>query len=179
MSKRILLDIDGVIADFIMGAARLHRQEPASVRTWNFFEQWGLTVSDFWAPMGRKFWAELPLTPEAHEVVGRCEKAVGAANVCLPTSPCETDGCIDGKRDWVRRHFPQFKDRCLIGSAKQFCASASSLLVDDHDKNCDSFLAYGGLICLFPRPWNKNHSLMATAVIHLQSQLETFVYGGR
>lgn len=177
MTNRIMLDIDGVLADFIGGAARLHRQDPASVRTWNFFAQWGLTVSDFWAPLGYDFWANLPLYPEAHEVVERCEKAVGAAKVCLLTSPCETAGCLDGKRDWVRRHFPQFNQRCLIGSAKQFCASPTSLLVDDHDGNCKAFMLAGGSACLFPRLWNANHSSANWPVVVLQKSLETFCNG--
>lgn len=177
MTQRIFLDIDGVLADFIAGAACLHRQDPASVRTWDFFGQWGLTASDFWTPMGYDFWVNLPLTVEAREVVERCEKTVAPANVCLLTSPCETAGCLEGKRDWVRKHFPQFTRRCLIGAAKEFCASPESLLVDDHDKNCDAFTAAGGAACLFPRPWNANHSSANWPIVALQKALEEFRNG--
>ena len=154
MRKRIFLDLDGVLADFVAGAARLHGKDPASVTTWDFFERWSLTAADFWNPLGREFWANLPLTPEAHQIVALCEQAVGKENICLLTSPCDTDGCPEGKRDWVKKHLPDYRRRLLIGAAKEFCATPRSLLVDDHDANCKAFLLAGGVPCLFPRPWN-------------------------
>lgn len=177
MRKRILLDIDGVLADFVAGVAKLHGEDPGSVCTWNFFEQWGLTASDFWTPLGREFWASLPLTSESMRVLEMCEAAVGKQNVALLTSPCETDGCLEGKRDWVQKCFPDYRHRLLIGAAKEFCASPSSLLIDDHDKNCEAFIAAGGVACVFPRPWNRDAALSHDPVGAIKKIVEMFSHG--
>lgn len=174
MKKRILLDIDGVLADFVAGAAKFHDQDPASVTTWNFIEQWGLTAADFWNPLGREFWANLPLTPEANRVVALCEAAVGKENVALLTSPCDTDGCLEGKRDWVKMYFSDYRRRLLIGAAKEFCATPHSLLVDDHDANCKAFLLAGGVPCLFPRPWNAYASRADKPLDVVKTMMEMF-----
>ena len=174
--KRILIDIDGVLADFVSGAAKLHGKDPSSVTTWHFFEQWGMTAADFWNPLGRDFWASLPLTVEAHWIMLVCETAVTRENICLLTSPCDTDGCLEGKRDWVRKHFPEYKRRLLIGAAKEFCASPQTMLVDDHDKNCDTFMLAGGWSCLFPRPWNRCAAFADFPVDQLKARLTEFMY---
>lgn len=174
MTRRVLLDVDGVLANFTAGAAALHGKDAESVTSWNFIESWGLTDSDFWTPMGYDFWANLPVYEDAEKVVDLCERAVGAEHVCLLTSPCNTLGCDDGKRAWVRKHFPQFKRRLQIGAAKEFSASPFSMLVDDHDNNVDAFKRAGGWTCLYPRPWNRNRHLVIPPLALLRSHLEVF-----
>src|SRR5574337_562196 len=154
--KKILLDMDGVIADFIGGAARIHGKDASTVATWDFLEEWEIAPKDFWSPLGRDFWANLNPTDEAFGIVKMCECAVGPENVCLLSSPCLTDGCMEGKLDWIRRHFPQYSRRYLFGPKKEFCSSADRLLIDDSDANCASFRHAGGQAFLFPRPWNES-----------------------
>lgn len=174
MTNRIFLDIDGVLADFVGGAARLHRADASTVRTWNFYEQWGLTSADFWGAMDYDFWVNLPLTIEAHAIVDCCERAVGSGSICLLTARLENPGGMEGARDWVRRHFPQFGRRLLLGPAKEFCASPSSLLVDDSDNNCGAFVLAGGAACLLPRPWNQNRHLSSQPLDVLRQSLQAF-----
>lgn len=175
MNKRILLDMDGVIADFIGAAISLHKPKDSTVVNWDFFEQWGLTASDFWTPMGYDFWLNIPKTIEAIRIVQMCEVAVGPKNVCLLTAPCKTKGCRDGKADWIDRHFPRYNDRHLIGAAKNFCSSPNSLLIDDSDKNCEEFVGAGGQVCLYPQPWNKARDNTHIAVQVLAKSLSNFI----
>ena len=176
MKKRIMLDVDGILANFVAGAAAFHGKDPASFSSGDIVETWGFTASDFWNPLGYDFWANLPVYDTAEEVVDICQKAVGPENVCLLTSPCATRGCAEGKIEWVRKHFPQFKRRVLVGEAKEFCASPTSMLVDDHDNNIDAFHRAGGWVFLYPRPWNRNRGLILPPTELLTYHLEGFVY---
>ena len=49
----------------------------------------------------------------------------------------------------------------LIGPSKHLCANPETLLIDDSDKNVDSFRKCGGQAVLVPRPWNSLHGLNA------------------
>jgi hypothetical protein len=175
MNKRILLDLDGVIADFVAAAVELHKPSNPVVSSWNFFEEWGLTARDFWGPMGYNFWVNVPKTTDAVQIVQMCEEAVGSRNVCLLTAPCYTKGCRDGKRDWIRKHFPQYHRRHLIGAPKEFCASPNSLLVDDSDTNCETFANWGGHFCLYPNQANKARDNAHIAIEVLKKALIAFV----
>lgn len=164
----LFLDVDGVLADFNRGALDFHGKSdfPLTECRWNFPEQIGFAgrEADFWNPLGREFWATLPPTPECHSLLRRLEEVVGADAICLLTSPCATDGCVDGKLDWVRANLPRrYRKQILIGSGKEFCAGKRALLVDDHSDNCLKFFASGGQSILVPRPWNWHREVCTAA----------------
>ena len=56
-----VLDMDGPMADFV-GAANAVHGRPGYVTThWNWFEDWGMTEDEFWAPihaLGNDFYGE-------------------------------------------------------------------------------------------------------------------------
>lgn len=165
MIDRIVLDCDSVIADLLGGLCRhfgrdypvdLYKSAGRPFRTsYNLDEVWNITQNDIWANVGREFWANLAPLPWAFEMVKLLEDRFGAENICLLTRPVDEDGCIDGKRDWIRKHFPDYVWRCLTGGAKRFCASPRRLLIDDHEDNCKAFREDGGHTFLFPAPWNR------------------------
>jgi hypothetical protein len=72
---RVLLDMDGLIADFVSGISRAHSRpnpydDPANFGRYEMAEIWGMTDEDFWAPTHEEdFWAELEPTAEAAEIV--------------------------------------------------------------------------------------------------------------
>lgn len=175
MKNKILLDLDGVLSDFINAAASFHKKDPSLVTCYGIEECWNIPRNKFWGPLGYDFWANLPLTQEAHTIVKMCENSVGQDNIGIFTSPCHTKGCTDGKRDWVAKHFPQFKRRCFTGKEKPFLASPHFLLIDDTEKQVDSFIEEGGWAFLFPRLWNRNKHLAEVALIELQRKLNFFV----
>lgn len=158
MTKHILLDMDGVLVDFIGGAYGLHQRPMPDAVPWRIWEEMGLTEEEFWAPMGHDFWANLPWTPEGQLLVRQLELMVGAENICLLTSPCLTPGCAEGKLAWIGRHLPQYRRQYLLGPAKGFAAGPGKVLVDDHEKNVADFRSMGGGAVLVPRPWNSNAS---------------------
>ena len=165
MIDRVLLDMDGVLVDFLGGACKFHGvtydglpHNPYSQteqKPWEIEGVFGMSPHKLWNPLGRDFWANLDPLPYCHEVVELLSERFGEENICLLTSPIRTDGCIDGKMDWIRKHLPQFKRRFLVGPAKQFAASSSHVLVDDRPKNIEEFKAVGGNVFMFPAPWNR------------------------
>ncbi len=156
------LDLDGCLVDFVGGALRLHGKSlpPSEVR-WDFLSQIGFSGIDdpaFWERMGRPYWAGLDWTAEGRALLAGLEGLFGADRVALMTSPCMTDGCADGKLDWVAREMPAYRRRVFLGSAKHMAAGPGKLLVDDHDANAERFRAHGGAALLVPRPWNERRA---------------------
>lgn len=153
---KIALDLDGVVCSFIETARKFHQREdiPISDIRWGIEGQFGLSQKDFWDPLGRSFWANLPWTDEGPALLNGLEERFGPENIVILTSPVRTEGCVEGKMDWIRREMPAYARRFLVGPAKEFLASPSALLVDDHDTNCEKFRAAGGLAVMPPRPWN-------------------------
>lgn len=179
LKKRIFIDLDGVLADFIGGAAKFHGKDPSLVIRYGIEECWGLTREQLWSPLGYDFWVNLELTQEAHTIVSMCEETVGVSNVCILTSPCHTPGCTDGKRSWVEKHFPQYSKQLLIGSAKHFCASSHSLLIDDSDDKITAFKEAGGRVFLFPRRWNSSRNVPFNSLDLLKMLLNLWVCGDK
>lgn len=161
MAKRwkCLLDMDGVLVDFVKGICELHQKEDPfkkGYQGWDMIAEFGMSPSEFWNPCGREFWKNLDWTEEGKEIVAFAEETFGTKNIALLTSPCATDGCIDGKMDWIKKNLPQFRRSFLVGPAKHFCAAPNHFLVDDHDGNIAEFNADHGNGILVPRVWNEN-----------------------
>lgn len=163
----VFFDLDGVLADFVGGALKAHNRtdvNPANV-TWGLEAQLGIAPEAFWAPFGYEFWANLDICPDGFKLLESALLCVGSEQIGLLTSPCDTAGCVDGKRAWVMRHLPDFRRRLFVGSAKELFAGPTKVLVDDHDANVTRFQAAGGLTVQPPRPWNsrKEHCFPGTA----------------
>lgn len=165
MIDRILLDLDGVLVDFMGGAKRIHNKsydghphDPLNQeeqKPWDIEPIFGMSPSEVWEPMGFEFWRDLSPLPGMREFVAALEAEFGEEHICLLTSPIRTDGCIDGKMAWIRRHLPQYRRRFLVGPAKEFCASPRHCLIDDHELNIAKFEEAGGHGFLVPAPWNR------------------------
>lgn len=160
MTKVLYFDIDGVLARFTDGACRIHGRLVQQPTVWNFHkEQWSptMTSAELFAPMGRAFWAGLDLWDDGMRLLQLTEWKMHPHHkrIGLLTSPCETDGCIDGKRDWIGKHLPEYKFRLIPTPAKgELFAHPNAILVDDSDDNIASWREHGGVGVLVPRPWN-------------------------
>lgn len=153
--------MDGVLVDFTAGALQFHGKhlDPQEIR-WEFPRQIGFGdtyAPDFWNPLGREFWENLDWTYEGLLLLAHLENYFGA-NITIISTPCETDGCADGKRNWVKKHIPQYSKRLFLGADKSILAGPNKVLIDDNDKNVETFRAAGGKAILVPRPWNCRRS---------------------
>ena len=162
--NRILLDMDGVLSDFISGACSVHsKSDPyeggCNLGDYDIAALLEMTPGDFWLPMGKDFWASLPPFPEAFELVAFLESLFGQENICILSSPNLNPESMQGKLEWIERHFPKYRRQYLFGPRKQFCAGLGHILIDDHDVNVQVFNDAGGVGVLYPRPWNSRHGL--------------------
>lgn len=158
MIDKCLLDMDGVLVNFVKGVCAFHGVDTPypKYQNWNMEIPLGIDKNTFYGNLGREFWANLEWTPDGFEILEVVEERFGVKNVCLLTSPVAADGCIDGKMDWIKKHLPQYSRQFLVGPAKEFCANSNHFLVDDFEENIDKFNASGGRGVLVPRPWNTN-----------------------
>lgn len=156
MTPVIYADLDGVVCNFVSGAIAHHgsalRHDDAK---WGLETQMGIEPTVFWSGLGKWFWQTLQPYPDGFALLTEAERMVGADNIALLSSPCDTDGCCDGKRAWVRKHLPAYSRRLILGGAKYLLAGPNKVLVDDFDGGCDKFREAGGHPVQPPRPWNR------------------------
>ena len=156
------LDMDGVLADYYAGVCRAFGLDPwpykCRLGDWDFYtgEPLGLTTEQVAPKMDAEFYAGLDLLPDARRIVETAE-AWYQGDVYFLTSPWDTPGCFDGKLAWVKKHFPKYARRMLVGSAKEACAHPDAILFDDSPVNCKKFreAKFRGEAFLVPRPWNE------------------------
>jgi len=158
-----LLDMDGVLVDFIRPALAAHDRldvlDDWPAGTWDISAILGISIDAFWEPVhaaGAEFWSELDAYDWADELV---ELLRAHGRFFILSSPSPHASCAAGKIAWLQARFGRdFRD-FLIGPRKWLCARPGSILVDDSDTNVDRFALYGGQAILFPQPWNRNHAL--------------------
>lgn len=120
------------------------------------------TATGFWNSFNKEVWASVPESAEFDLLLQYCEALVGRENICVLTglvsSYMNCPGCLDGKIDWLQKHFPKGQ-HFLIGLSKHFCAQPDALLIDDNEDNINKFRKHGGQTILVPRPWNSLHGV--------------------
>jgi 5'(3')-deoxyribonucleotidase len=154
MIKRILLDCDGVLADFVTGVLRaLNRPETHNdIKNWNFYKEWGMSDEEFWRPTkGHEFWDTLPIYPWADYLY---QTLSNLGKVIIVTSPSECPFAGAGKTMWLQRNFGVRTKDIFIGGQKDAMALPTSVLIDDYPVNIEAFAKEGGHTILFPQPWN-------------------------
>lgn len=178
MSINILLDMDGVLVDFIGGACDIHNKNNPYTNKHNYGKHridklLGLELDDFWKPLDHGFWAELKWMEDGVKIISLIEHKFGDENITLLTSPSECPGAASGKMEWVQQRLPDYSRRVMIGAQKHLCANANSILIDDCAENCHKFRIAGGHAILVPRPWNCLHRMQGP--FHtLEKELDVF-----
>ena len=159
---KILLDLDGVLIDFVQRALEQHGVKmkdldwPAGL--YCLTKVLGISDEEFWRMLdSHDYWSSLPWTEEGREIVALAEKAVGKKNVYLCTSPTLSPFSGSGKMAWIYRELKGYQRKFLIGAPKYLCADKETILIDDAEHNINKFVEHGGHAFLFPRHWNKRH----------------------
>lgn len=178
---KCLLDMDGVLADFVLGVSKAHNRpspylQTSSLGEFNMEKLWGITTGEFWEPTNRPdFWSGLEKMPEADGIVEMVFTAFGEPNVAILTAPSMSQYCIVEKREWIKKYYGNLHSRMIFGSAKEFLAGPGKLLIDDLNKNIDEFNKNGGVAILLPRPWNRRHADSEKATQVLQSEVNRVI----
>lgn len=146
--------MDGVLVDFLNGVYKLHGKVVEPQGYFLCGKDFGISENEFWKGMDYDFWSTLEPMADAFDIVDVLEHHFGIQNICILSSPSHNAGSMPGKVAWLETHLPSYSRRFLFGPQKEFCAGPNSLLVDDYDKNTETFAASGGRIFLVPRQWN-------------------------
>lgn len=171
----IFIDLDGVVADLHKVVWDLHGLDinQCIPGEWHAYKAYpGMTDEKMWGDQRMapaSFWADLPKTPWADELMDLVSHYFKPAEQCFLTKPLPNSASAAGKQAWIERHYPQH--HYLIGGGKHFCASPQRVLLDDADHNCDAFVAHGGHAITFPRRWNSLHAT-ADPLAHVANELE-------
>lgn len=154
MIKYILLDMDGVLAQFAESANKLFPEPLSEITDWDICNQLGISEDAFWERIeaeGEDFWAKLPdyqWGPQLHATLSTI------APVILSSSPSRCPKCCSGKRRWIIERFgPKYKNY-MLGSQKWLLAKPDRVLIDDNENNISAFRKHGGEAILFPQTWN-------------------------
>jgi 5'(3')-deoxyribonucleotidase len=155
-NKRIFVDMDGVLTDFVGSVCKLFNYNDA----WPYGEYdinkvIGQSIWPRLEQEGRKFWSEMDKTDECNDLMSML---VGK-DYYICTSPTMDPQSAAGKLEWLRKYFPHaFKNRrFVITPWKHFLTGTGNVLIDDSDDQIASWKKAGGIGILLPRPWNALH----------------------
>lgn len=158
----ILLDMDGVVADFTSEAiARcnlaLRRDHTIHeyATTFGRFEIakfYGISKGQFWSIVDAPgLFENLQPFPWALELFDWLN---GIASVTFSTTPSLNPDSARQKAVWLQRHLALNNTNLMVGGRKHLMARPNTLLVDDYALNVLSFSAAGGAAVLVPSNWN-------------------------
>jgi 5'(3')-deoxyribonucleotidase len=163
MRKQILLDQDGVLADFLSGAIKvLNRaygrditleQYSKEFGRWGTYDYYGITVEQFWKPIDdeHNFWMNLEPMPWATKLYTALS-AIG--DVTIVTTPSLDPDCAKQKLQWLNYHLGIDSTQVFLG-ARKYLMAGNGILIDDYIKNVSAFQDNGGQAILIPSTWNK------------------------
>lgn len=154
MSRIILLDLDGVLVDFVSGALKaLGRSEKHDdVKSWNFYHEWGISDKEFWDSCSTPgFWYNLKLYPWAKEFYDSLQKY---GDIIISTSPSSSPLCVQEKVSFCKDKLKVKSRNIMVGSRKELLARKGRILIDDYTENINNFQKNGGTGILFKQPWN-------------------------
>lgn len=161
MINEVLLDMDGVLVNWVKAAGQLYGVDLYADRAnrgkWQCNEFVGLNYDEFSRPMDLKFWTNLEWMPDGRTILAILEDQFGKENICLLSDPRGCVNAMEGKLRWIKQHMPGYEKRYLFGPAKFFAGAENRILVDDYDKNIDEFTQRRLPSLQVPRLWNRLH----------------------
>jgi 5'(3')-deoxyribonucleotidase len=162
--QQILLDMDGVLVDFLSGAIdALNRDFNRDITIeryaeefgqWGTYDYYGITVQQFWESIHNTpfFWVDLQPMPWYKELY---DFLLEMGDVTILTTPSLDPSCAMQKLQWLGKYLNIGSDAVFMGSRKYLMAG-NGILIDDYFKNVNAFRSAGGEAILVPSNWNTN-----------------------
>lgn len=160
--QNILLDMDGVLADFAGSAIRLLNEKLKKDHTIEQYASeygefgmdkfYGISEEEFWSVIDydEYFWYNIEPLPWAKELYGML---LGFGEVMIVTSPAQNPVCAYHKYRWLYEHL-NIKTENIILCSKKHLLAGNGLLIDDYKKNVIEFMNAGGDAVCVPSNWN-------------------------
>jgi 5'(3')-deoxyribonucleotidase len=187
MKKRpnILLDMDGVLSDFLKSALRLLPKKNGSFYTaqdyaqdygkwWGSDKHYGYTVNDVFKLIEKKenFWFDLDPFPWAKDLY-KYLSSIG--DVTIVTTPIEDPDCARQKLAWLKYHLGITSKDVIIGG-KKYLLAGNGILIDDWSNNVDKFKEAGGKAILVPSNWNSVLLNLEMVISEINPLLKQYMY---
>ncbi len=172
---QIMLDLDGVLVDFIKGVEKLFNMDLTDPYPcpgeFDFFTY--LKLNNRWSELNDTFYSNLEWTEEGKEILEICKYYVGVENICILTSTTLHPGCLAGKLHWIQREIPELSRQYLMGPKKNFASNGNRILIDDADFNIG---VWEGPSILVPRIWNKGGKMFKNQITgHIKLMLHQII----
>jgi 5'(3')-deoxyribonucleotidase len=142
MKTTALLDMDGVLADFMGGYHELVVEcgevpwDYPCPRQYDLDAHYNLPAGTMKSIISEPgFFNRLYPTGWARWLVGECENRFDEVAVVTAYHPS-----IGDKKAWLQHYFPSLADNLVMTSAKHLLARPGAVLFDDMKKNCDAFI---------------------------------------
>src|SRR5262245_14576083 len=115
----VLIDMDGVIADFFSAALSLWDYDPANypAEEWEIASVLGIPESDFWGRINatENFWFNIKPYQWMPELIGILEARCGSGWT-IATSPSMDPQCLSQKAAWLQKYIHPRFTRYMMGS---------------------------------------------------------------
>ena len=141
----IYVDMDGVLADFFDSWAKLMKVD----KWWNINKQHNIDDALQKIRDTDNFWLNIPLTPNAKNLLNLIKQVKGSYNIC--SSPLPGDPKSEPhKREWIKKHLAFFppKNIYITHNKEQFAVQKDgtpNILIDDYGVNIRKWEESGGI----------------------------------
>lgn len=158
---RILLDVDGVVADFVQAVCIKYGLQKSQLRKeWQVLgcvaELMNSDKKKIWNAIQHDhyFWASMPKTKEANDLFRLLNNLTSQYKldpIAFVTSTPEPVHQV--RTDWIMRWFGAVP---VVYTDDKFLLAQSGLLIDDKFENVERFKHHQGQAILYPNEWNNN-----------------------
>jgi 5'(3')-deoxyribonucleotidase len=181
----ILLDMDGVLANFHQGTCGLfgvNLAESTLPLPWpyaiekNISQLLGYEVGPktLWNTINQDadrnlFWEKLKPYGYAYKLIEMLQSFSSryGVDIIISTSPGHHDAAHSQKVRWIKSNTPFHVSQMMIGSHKHLMAKPETFLIDDCDANIRKFKEHGGNTFLWPQRWNQLAEASTGDLAHL------------
>ena len=161
MNKHFLLDMDGVVSDFLSGALQsLNRELNKNVTVKEYVKYGAFDMAEFYGISNTRFWNIIDSEENFWLNLRPFDWAVdllkllrGLGDVTIVTSPSQDYSCISQKLEWLDKYLGIKSNDVFLGS-KKYLMAGNGILIDDYSRNTEKFVAHGGKAILVPSNWN-------------------------
>jgi 5'(3')-deoxyribonucleotidase len=156
-NKTIILDMDGVLADFVGGVRELFGMpDDWTPKEYEFIEGMGMTPQQFWTRISNRPDFFYNLEP-IHDGLYLARRLITEGfDVAVATSPPLDPRAAKDKIQWIGTHLPELSRDFFITPRKELLSMSGRILIDDCDANCEKWRERGGTAFLAKQSYSQS-----------------------